>query len=207
MPRNRSAKRQEVDLLEQLSFQTTSRSDYRDDFERTAVPHMASLRAYALHLTMNSENANDLLQETFLKAYRFWDKFEKGTNIKAWLYQIMKHSYINHYRKRVKGPTLVEFDESFSLPASETSALAALEHIEEGTPHDVFEDEVARSLDSLPSDFRTVVMLSDVGDFTYEEIAGVIAVPLGTVRSRLHRGRKLLRERLRHYAKSNRYLL
>jgi RNA polymerase sigma-70 factor (ECF subfamily) len=119
----------------------------------------------------------------------------------------MKNSYINHYRKRVKEPKSVEFDESllYHIPAKDVPT--ENHHIGEEAPHDVFEDEVTRSLESLPGDFRTVVMLSDMEDLTYEEIASATAVPLGTVRSRLHRGRRLLRERLQHYARSNRYLL
>lgn len=119
----------------------------------------------------------------------------------------MKNSYINHYRKRVKEPRPVEFDESLSHHIPKRYAPAEMHDVEKAMPGEVFEDEIASSLESLPSEFKTVVMLSDVRDFTYEEIANVIDVPLGTVRSRLHRGRKLLRERLRHYAKSNRYLL
>jgi RNA polymerase sigma-70 factor (ECF subfamily) len=194
-------------LLRLSSVEEKDKGDHRAEFELAAVPHMNVLYTHALRLTMNSDDAKDLLQETYLKAYRFWDKFEKGTNIKAWLYQIMKNSYINHYRKRVKEPRPVEFDESSSHHLPEKNVQAEFHHAGARSPHDVFEDEVARSLESLPSDFRTVVMMSDMEDLTYEEIASTIAVPLGTVRSRLHRGRRLLRERLRSYARSNRYLL
>jgi RNA polymerase sigma-70 factor (ECF subfamily) len=168
---------------------------------------MSTLYTHALHLTMNSDDAKDLLQETYLKAYRFWDKFEKGTNIKGWLYQIMKNSYINHYRKRVKEPRSVEFDENISHHAHGKSAPIEVRHGGGGSPKEIFEDEIARSLESLPGEFRTVIMLSDVEELTYQEIASTIAVPLGTVRSRLHRGRRMLRKQLRDYARSNRYLL
>ena len=119
----------------------------------------------------------------------------------------MKNSYINHYRKRVNEPKLVEFDESLFRYTPSKGVSTEPPQVGEKVSHDVFEDEIARSLESLPSDFRTVVMLSDMEDLTYEEIASVVAVPLGTVRSRLHRGRRLLRERLRVYARRNRYLL
>ncbi|MGA3245142.1 MAG: sigma-70 family RNA polymerase sigma factor [Bacteroidota bacterium] len=208
MQRNRIARQKEPDRLKPASIQETFEGDHRDEFERTAVPHMTVLYNHAMHLTMNSDDAKDLLQETYLRAYRFWDKFEMGTNIKGWLYQIMKNSYINHYRKRVKEPKPVEFDESLfhhnPVPDTPTQLHPV---VGEQDSYDVFEDEIARSLESLPGDFRTVVMLSDMEDFTYEEIASMVAVPIGTVRSRLHRGRRLLRERLRNYTRSNRYLI
>jgi RNA polymerase sigma-70 factor, ECF subfamily len=207
MKRTWNAKQQELHLLDQPSIQETDRADHRDDFEQTAVPYMTALYDQAYYLTMNSDDAKDLLQETYLKAYRFWDKFEKGTNIRGWLYQIMKNSYINHYRKRTKEPRSIEFDETISYNMTVKNFPLETRHDTLNAPHDVFGDEIARSLESLPSDFRTVVMLSDMEDFTYEEIANVIAVPLGTVRSRLHRGRRLLKKRLQNYATRNRCLL
>ena len=177
------------------------------DFERTAIPHMNLLHNYALHLTMDPDDAKDLLQETYLKAFRFWDRFEKGTNIKGWLYQIMKNSYINRYRKRAKEPRPVEFDEGRSHEAYANDTPSDRPALRGSLPHEMFEDEIARSLESLPGDFRTVVMLSDVEDLSYEEIANSIAVPLGTVRSRLHRGRRMLRKKLHDYAINNRSLL
>lgn len=204
---NRSVKQLDIGLINSRSIQALHGGDHRDDFEQIAVPHMSTLYTHALHLTMNSDDAKDLLQETFLKAYRFWDKFEKGTNIKGWLYQIMKNSYINHYRKRVKEPRSVEFDENVSHHIHAKAVPTDVHHLGEQTHHDIFEDEIARSLESLPGEFRTVVMLSDVEELTYQEIASTIAVPLGTVRSRLHRGRRMLRKQLRDYARSNRYLL
>jgi RNA polymerase sigma-70 factor (ECF subfamily) len=207
MCKNRDVMKQQPEVLNPHSIQQTFRSVQCDDFEEAAVPYMTVLRNRAMYLTMNSDDAKDLLQETYLKAYRFWDKFEKGTNVKAWLYEIMKNSYINHYRKKTKEPKSVEFDESLIHHLRPKNPSAELRLVEGRAPHDMFEDEIALSLESLPSDYRTVVILSDVEDFTYEEIADVIAVPLGTVRSRLHRGRRLLRERLQNYASSNRYLL
>jgi len=207
MIRNRIAEKREHSGHKPPSVQETFAGVRRGEFEQTAVPHMRALYHQAFSLTMNSDDAEDLLQETYLKAYRFWDKFEMGTNIRGWLYQIMKNSYINHYRKRIKEPKSVEFNEDLSdhLPAKD--AVTENHHVEEKAPNEVFEDEIARSLESLPSDFRTVVMMSDIEDFTYDEIATAMAVPVGTVRSRLHRGRRLLRERLRKYARSNRCLI
>jgi RNA polymerase sigma-70 factor, ECF subfamily len=207
MRRNRFEDRTKTDFLGLRFIRNTVGVDYRDQFEQVAVPHMAALYNNALHLTMNSDDAEDLLQETFLKAYRYWNQFEQGTNIKGWLYQIMKNAFINRYRKKTKEPKSVEFDESLSHHQYVRNAQAEPHHVGGRTPHDIFEDEIAHSLESLPSDYRTVVMLSDMEDFTYEEIANVIAVPLGTVRSRLHRGRRLLREKLQNYARTNGYLL
>jgi RNA polymerase sigma-70 factor, ECF subfamily len=207
MRKNRTAQQPDPERFDPESLEGVLDVERRDDFEKTAVPHMSTLYSHALHLTMNSDDAKDLMQETFLKAYRFWDKFEQGTNIKGWLYQIMKNSYINHYRKKVKEPRSIEFDESQHHQIRAKDAPVAPSQVGEDAPHEMFEDEIARSLASLPREFRTVVMLSDVEDLTYQEIASTIAVPLGTVRSRLHRGRRMLRKRLRGYARSNRYLL
>ncbi len=176
-------------------------------FEKTALPHMTILHAYALHLTMNSEHAKDLLQETYLKAYRFWGNFEKGTNIKAWLYCIMKNSYINFYRKEIKEPKKVEYQE-YHLPYSTTQeASFDKKHLPEKTYDEIFGDEIARSIESLKDSFKNIILLSDVEGLTYKEIAKVIDCPVGTVRSRLYRGRSQLRKKLFKYAKKNGYIL
>ena len=172
------------------------------DFEQIAVPHMPRLHNYALKLTMNSEDAKDLTQETYLKAYRFWNKFEKGTNIEAWLYQIMKNSYINQYRAKIKEPKKIEYDEThfYSAPHPQPPE-------QKGEPFDkLFGDEIAQSIKSLPGIFRTIVLLSDVEELTYAEIAKRVACPVGTVRSRLHRGRKILQQQLLKFATINGYV-
>jgi RNA polymerase sigma-70 factor, ECF subfamily len=179
----------------------------RSDFEQTAIPHMSVLYNRALYLTRNCNDAQDLIQETFLKAFRFWDKFEKGTNITGWLTQIMRNSYINHYRREAKTPRALEFDEQIYRDDSAGDVTAAHPAGEQRSPGDIFEDAIASSLESLPRTFRTVVMMSDLEGFTYDEIANAIAVPVGTVRSRLHRGRKMLRQKLEPYARTNRHLL
>jgi RNA polymerase sigma-70 factor (ECF subfamily) len=176
-------------------------------FEQTALPHMPILHTYAFHLTMNSENAKDLLQETYLKAYRFWDNFEKGTNIKAWLYCIMKNSYLNLYRKEVKEPKKVEYQE-YHLPYN-TSQETSFDHkyLVKKKYNEIFDDEITRSIESLDDSFRDILVLSDVEGLTYEEIAKIVHCPIGTVRSRLHRSRKLLQKKLFMYAKDNRHIL
>ena len=172
-----------------------------EDFERTAIPHMTVLRSYAQYLTNDSENAKDLLQDTYLNAYRFWNHYEERSNIKAWLYQIMRNSYINNYRKKVKESKKVEYDENRFCYKTFHDGSFDHSYLNIKHPHEMFEDEIAHSIESLPGIFKTVVMLSDVEELTYSEIARAVACPVGTVRSRLHRGRKILHKRLFNYAK------
>lgn len=175
------------------------------EFEREALPHMSLLYNYSLRMTNSTADAEDLLQDTYLKAYRFWDKYEKGTNIRAWLFRIMKNSYINRYRKETKEPDFVDYDEvqGFATLARDFPG-------ESGGLQEAFgnllDDDVADAISSLPDDFRTVVILCDIEGLTYEEIADFVECPVGTVRSRLHRGRKLLRSRLFEYAKNRGYI-
>jgi len=162
---------------------------------------MDVLYNFALRTTGNQDDARDLLQETYLKAYRFWEKYEKGTNIRAWLFRIMKNSYINRYRKETKEPDKVDYEEIenfYNLIRAESTNPNDLQEKLFGS---LLGDEVSKALESLPDDFRTVVILSDIEGLTYEEIAEFVECPIGTVRSRLHRGRKLLQARLYEYAK------
>lgn len=171
------------------------------EFEQQTLPHMEVLYNYALRTTGNREDANDLLQETFLKAYRFWDKFEQGTNLRAWLFRIMKNTYINSYRKEVKEPETVDYDEIegfYNLIRDQSSDDNDLQEKMFGQ---LLDDDVSHALESLPEEFRTVVILCDIEGLAYEEIAEFLQVPVGTVRSRLHRGRKLLYTHLYNYAK------
>lgn len=171
------------------------------DFETTAIPHMDALYTYGLHLTNNTEEAADLLQETYLKAFRFFHSFQKGTNCKAWLFQIMKNSFINRYRKQTREPTKVSYDaveEYFETIRSDEVSLSSLEKT-------LFDnnlgDEVSKALQLLPDIFREVLLLSDIEGLSYEEIAQIADCPIGTVRSRLHRARKLMFTMLYDYAK------
>lgn len=173
----------------------------RKDFEAEAIPHMSALYTFAVRLTRDPDDASDLVQETFLKAFRFFDKFERGTNCKAWLFRILKNSYINRFRKTSKAPDTVEYDvveefyETIRDSSMETSVL------EEQMFNQALDDEVASAIDALPEEFRTVILLCDIEGFTYEEIAEFIDCPIGTVRSRLHRARKILAGQLADYAK------
>lgn len=170
------------------------------DFEREALPHMDALYNFALRMTSDPDEADDLLQETYLKAYRFFDKFEQGTNCKAWLFRIMKNSFINIYRRTSKEPAKVDYNdvEEFyhTIRAESTDA----NDLEEKIFSNILDDDVSTALETLPEEFRTVVILCDIEGFTYEEIADFVECPIGTVRSRLHRGRKMLRSQLYDYA-------
>jgi RNA polymerase sigma-70 factor (ECF subfamily) len=157
-------------------------------------------------MTNDPADADDLVQETFLKAFRFWDKYEQGTNIRAWLFRILKNSYINRYRKVSKEPDTVDYDEVQNFYASIRDDSADPNDLQQSIFGNLLEDDVAGAIAELPEDFRTVVILSDIEGLTYEEIAEFVDCPVGTVRSRLHRGRKLLRARLFDYAKDHGYI-
>jgi RNA polymerase sigma-70 factor (ECF subfamily) len=174
-------------------------------FERDAIPHMDALYNFALRMTLDQTEAEDLVQETYLKAFRFFDKFEQGTNCKAWLFRIMKNSYINRYRKEQKSPEIVDYDSVEEFYYTIRSERADSSNLAESLFNNILDDEVTVAIERLPEDFRTVVILCDIEGFTYEEIAEFVDCPVGTVRSRLHRGRKLLRDRLLRYASSRGY--
>ena len=175
--------------------------DLRKEFEAEALPHMSALYSFAVRLTRDRDDAADLVQETYLKAFRFFDKFERGTNCKAWLFRILKNSYINRFRKTSKAPDTVEYDavEEFYETIRDSSVETSV--LEEQVFDNALDDEVAEAIDNLPEEFRTVIILCDIEGFTYEEIAEFIDCPIGTVRSRLHRARKLLTGSLAEYAR------
>jgi len=187
-------------------MKSNQKSEKQREFEREALPHSDLLYNYALRMTNNAADADDLLQETFLKAFRFWDKYEKGTNIRAWLFRIMKNSYINRYRKESKEPETVDYDDVQNIYTAIRTEAAESGDLQEALEKNLLEDDVAEAVASLPEEFRTVVILCDIEGLTYEEIAEFIDCPLGTVRSRLHRGRKLLRGKLVAYARNKGYV-
>lgn len=188
-----------------LTVDSATRSIH-EEFKREAIPHMDILYNYALRMTADPDDAKDLLQETFLKAYRFWDKYEKGTNIRAWLFRIMKNSYINRYRKETKEPDTVDYNDIQNFYNTIRYQSEDPNDLQEKIFGGLLEDDVARAIEALPEDFRTVVILCDIEGLTYEEIAEFVDCPIGTVRSRLHRGRKMLREKLYHYAKKRGFI-
>lgn len=176
------------------------------EFEREAIPHMDSLYNYALRMTGDEDDADDLVQETYLKAFRFFDKFERGTNCKAWLFRIMKNSFINDYRKNVREPNKVDYEDVQNFYENIKSDEIETKHYEHDVFSNLLDDEISSALTELPEDFRTVIILSDVEGFTYEEIADFVDIPVGTVRSRLHRARKMLYTQLYNYAKAKGFL-
>jgi len=174
-------------------------------FENELVPHIKSLYHFAYRLTMDEDASNDLVQETYLKAYRFLARYEKGSNAKAWLFRILKNSFINQYRKTTKTPSTVDYEEAEYLFNAGRTAFTSTVDLRDKIFRGLIGDEVSIALANLPIDFRTVIILCDIEDFSYEEIAKIIDIPIGTVRSRLHRARKVLREMLMDYAVSMGY--
>ncbi len=171
-------------------------------FETEFLPHADALKTFAYHLAYNNEDANDLVQETYLKAYRFIDKYHEGTNAKAWLFKILKNAYINAYRKKSKRPTKVDFEDIIAYHDTDDDRVTGYMDLRAEIFQYMMGDEITTAINALPVDFRTVILLCDVEDFTYEEIAKIIDIPIGTVRSRLFRARNMLKETLRKYAES-----
>nr|WP_304524060.1 sigma-70 family RNA polymerase sigma factor [Demequina rhizosphaerae] len=172
------------------------------DFESEALSYMDQLYAAALRMTRNGADAEDLVQETFAKAFAAQDKFTPGTNLKAWLYRIQTNAFINSYRKKQREPKRSDADtvEDWQLAAAAEHTSSGLASAEEAALDSLGDDEIRQALSELSDDFRMAVYLSDVEGFAYKEIAEIMDTPVGTVMSRLHRGRKLLREKLRDYA-------
>ena len=166
-------------------------------FEAEALPLLPGLYSAAFRLTRNAADAEDLVQETFLRAYRGFHQFEPGTNLKAWLYRILTNTFINSYRKKQREPQTDSLDETedwylYSRMAERGTEPSAETSVIESLP----DEDVQEALSSLPEQFRIAVLLADVEGFSYKEIADITDVPIGTVMSRLHRGRKALEKRL-----------
>jgi|SRR5699024_10381017 len=177
----------------------------QDDFQEEIVPHLDAMYNFALRLTSDPNDAEDLVQDTIVKAYRFFSSYEKGTNAKAWLFRILKNSYINNYRKRSKQPSQVDYDEIATFYETIRSDRTDTTDLESQMFRQLVDDDISNALEKLPEDFRTVVLLCDVESFTYEEISNMLDVPIGTIRSRLHRGRNLLKAELLDYAENRGY--
>jgi len=172
-------------------------------FEEQAMQYIDKLYAHAMRKTSNRVDANDLVQETYLKAFAAFDQYEQGTNLKAWLHRILENTYINQYRKLQKQPFYAPLDEledwqlgdaeSRTATSSRSAEAEAIDHL----PSSAVKD----ALSGLPEDFRIAVYLVDVEGYSYQEVADIMETPTGTVMSRLHRGRRLLREQLADYAR------
>jgi RNA polymerase sigma-70 factor (ECF subfamily) len=194
-----------MDVIELKDIDSKTKQLY-EDFQREAVPHMNAVFNYALKITGDEDDANDLVQETYLKAFRFFDKFEKGTNCKAWLFRILKNSYINDYRKNAKEPNKVDYEDVQNFYENIQPNEISTNHFEQDAFSKLLDDEITKVMSTLPEDFRTVIILSDIEGFTYEEISDFVDIPVGTVRSRLHRARKMLYSLLYDYAKDKGYV-
>jgi RNA polymerase sigma factor (sigma-70 family) len=174
-------------------------------FDGEFMPHIDSMYNFAFRLTFDEDDAKDLVQDTYLKAYRFINSFEQGTNAKAWLFRILKNSFINEYRKKSKQPTKVDYQEVETYYNSDDVDYQSTTDLRAESVKDMLGDEISNALNSLAVDFRTVIILSDLEGFTYEEMAKILDIPIGTVRSRLHRARNLLKDKLRGYAQNMGY--
>jgi RNA polymerase sigma-70 factor (ECF subfamily) len=185
--------------------QNYSDSEKEKIFNNEFMPHINSMYNFAYRLTLDQDDSKDLLQDTYLKAYRFIDSFQQGTNAKAWLFRILKNSFINDYRKKSKEPSKVDYQDVESYYNSEDVDRQITPDLRVEALRDMIGDEISNALNSLDVDFRTVIILCDLEGFKYDEMAKILDIPIGTVRSRLHRARNLLKEKLSTYAKQMGY--
>lgn len=177
-------------------------TDRNARFERDAIVYMDKLYAAALRYTKNPEDARDLVQDTYLKAFNSFHQFEEGTNLRAWLYRVLTTTFINSYRKDQRRPQLASGElEDWQLAKAQSHTSDLGKSAEAEALENLPDSDIKRALQEIPEEFRIAVYLADVEGFSYKEIANIVDVPAGTVMSRLHRGRKLLREKLADYAK------
>jgi RNA polymerase sigma-70 factor (ECF subfamily) len=184
-------------------FRADRQKALKAEFERMALPELSRLYTAAFYLTKEKAEAEDLVQETCIRALRFFDKFQEGTNIRAWLLSVLRNLFINRYRQRKQGPEMVEWDK---IDQVYESIVERGEKEDTGNPESVFfskvlDDEVEAALRGLPEEFRTAVVLVDIEELSYEEAAEVMECPIGTVRSRVSRGRRMLQVALKGYAR------
>lgn len=198
----------EIDSVAAKKLSPAKAAELTARFERDALPLLDAIYAGAFRLTRNQADAEDLVQETFAKAYRAFQSFEEGTNLKAWLYRILTNTFINQYRKNQRGPAIdpTEQIEDWQMAKAERHTSGGLKSAETEALENLPNDAINNALNSIPEEFRNAVYMADVDGFSYKEIAEIMNTPVGTVMSRLHRGRKMLRELLEDYAYENGYL-
>lgn len=177
-----------------------------EEFVKEALPHEDALYNYALKISGNSDDAQDLVQETYYKAFRHFDKFQSGTNSKAWMFMILKNSFINDYRKSKREPYKLDYEQIQNFYENVKSDRAHTNNLDKEFYNDLLDDELTEAIDHLPTKMREVFLLCDLDGNSYEETAELVGCPVGTVRSRLHRARHMLRETLFDYAKEKGFL-
>ena len=177
-----------------------------DEFIKEALPHEEALYNYALKISGNSDDAQDLVQETYYKAYRHFDKFQTGTNSKAWMFMILKNSFINDYRKSKREPYKLDYEQIQNFYENVKSDRAQENNLDKEFYNDLLDDELTSAIDQLPTKMREVFLLCDLDGNSYEETAELVGCPVGTVRSRLHRARHMLQETLLDYAQDKGFL-
>jgi len=177
-----------------------------DVFTNETLPHRNALYNYALKISGNSDDAQDLVQETYYKAYRHFDKFQTGTNSKAWMFMILKNSFINDYRKSKREPYKLDYEQILNFYENVKSDRSQTNNLDTEYFNNLFDDELTEAIDQLPTKMREVFLLCDLDGNSYEETAELVGCPIGTVRSRLHRARHLLQEILFDYAKDKGFL-
>jgi len=185
---------------EEKEINTYSDKEKNRIFNEEFLPHINSMYNFGHRLTFDEDDAKDLVQDTYLKAFRFINSFQEGTNAKAWLFRILKNSFINDFRKKSKQPSKVDYQEVESYYNSDDVDKSITTDLRVETVQDMIGDEISNALNALDVDFRTVIILCDLEGFKYDEMAKILDIPVGTVRSRLHRARNLLKEKLREYA-------